>query len=357
MRLNAFDPLFRKNPISSLHMDSNRFSELLSLYLNDKATDADREELFQLIREGHHDEVIREKIQDMLLTEPVMVKIDSSKTQRLVKEIIAREESKIIPIRRASTNWRWVAAAAVLLISVSAGWLIFTAEPVPDHQIALQEEKEEQPVVFSGKQFVHLPDGSTALLNEGTELSYTSSFGEHTREVTLTGEGYFDVRHNTSKPFKVLTGKVTTTVLGTAFNVKAYPGDDEIEVSVTRGKVKVDGEKRTFGIIAPDQQIAVNTVTNEFIQTNLKSEKTKAWQSQYLILDDMSLEEASKAIGEKYKVKITLANDELKMCRITATFLNGEDLDQVLTVVTGVVHATYTMLPDGNVIIEGKGCK
>lgn len=71
---------------------------------------------------------------------------------------------------------------------------------------------------------MRLPDGSTVLLNEGSELSYSTSFGKQAREVTLTGEGYFDVQHNLSKPFKVLTGNVTTTVLGTAFNIKAYPG-------------------------------------------------------------------------------------------------------------------------------------
>jgi len=357
MRLYPFHPLFQKNPISSLHMDSNRFSELLNLYLADKATDEDRDALFQLIRGGHHDEMIREKIQVMLLTEPVMAKIDSRKTQKLVKEIVAREEGKIIPIRQASTNWRWVAAAAVLLISVSAGWLIFTTTPVPDHHVTLLEEKEAQPVVFSGKQFVHLPDGSTALLNDGTELSYTSSFGEHTREVTLTGEGYFDVQHNTSKPFKVITGKITTTVLGTAFNVQAYPGRGEIKVTVTRGRVQVNDGQRTFGVVTRDQQIAVNTVTHDFVQTNLNAETAVAWQSQYLILDNVSLEEAVKSIGEKYGVKITLENPELKACRISATFVNGEDLDQVLTVVCGVVHATYTMLPDGNAKIEGEGCR
>ena len=338
-------------------MDSNRFSKLLNLYLNDKASEKDLDELFQLIVEGHHDEMLREKIEDMLLTGPVPEKMDSQMARQMLAEIVVRKEGRIIPMRRASTNWRWVAAAAVLLISVSAGWWLFTAAPVPDDQIAVQEQKQADPVVFSGKQLVHLPDGSTALLNEGTQLSYASSFGDRTREVMLAGEAYFDVRHDTSKPFKVVTGKITTTVLGTAFNVRAYPGQGEIKVTVTRGRVQVKDDQRTFGEVTRDQQIAVNTVTREFVQTNLNAETAVAWQNRYLILDNVSLEEAVTSIGERYKVKITLGNAELKACRITATFVNGEDLNQVLTVVCGVVHATYTMLSDKSVKIEGEGCR
>ena len=261
-------------------MDSTRFSELLNLYLNDKATTKDRQELMQLIRGGSYDEMIRERIDAMMSNGPVLQEVDSSEARKMLEEIIARDEKKIIPIQRASSSWRWVAAAAVVLISISAGWWIFKVDSVRRQEIVLQEEKEMQPVVFSGKQFIHLPDGSTVLLNEGTKLSYTSSFGEQAREVILTGEGYFDVQHDSSRPFKVLTGKVTTTVLGTAFNVEAYPGQEEIKVTVARGRVQVKDDQRTFGIITPDQQIAVNTVTRDFVQTNLKAETAVAWQSQ-----------------------------------------------------------------------------
>jgi ferric-dicitrate binding protein FerR (iron transport regulator) len=195
------------------------------------------------------------------------------------------------------------------------------------------------------------------LLNEDSELSYSTLYGRQIREVTLVGEGYFDVQHDPSKPFKVLTGQVTTTVLGTTFNVRAYPGQHEIKVTVNRGRVQVGDGQRTYGIVTPDQQIVVNTATNDFIQTNLKAEIAEEWKSQYLLLDDVSMEEAAKTISEKYKVKIILDSDELKRCRISATFLNGENLSQVLTVVSGVVQSSYSTEPDGTVRIEGKGCK
>jgi transmembrane sensor len=339
-------------------MNDDRFTKLLNLYLGDKATALEREELMQLIREGSHDGTIRHSIHAMLLNGPVQEDMDPRKAHKMLEGILAtgKEEEKTVPLWPVAGRWRWVAAAAVLAIAVSAGWCISDIEPVPQQLITVEEQKPES-VIFTGKQFVHLPDGSTVLLNEGTELSYSTSFGDKAREVTLRGEGYFDVQHDPSKPFKVLTGKVTTTVLGTIFNVKAYAGEQAIEVTVTRGRVQVSDEERTFGIVTPNQQMAVNTATNDFVQTDVKTETVEAWQGQYLILDNVSMEEAVKIIAKKYNVKITLANDNLKMCRISATFLNGEDIDQVLTVVSGVVQATYTMQPGGNVKMEGKGCK
>lgn len=337
-------------------MNSIRFTELLSLYLDGKATREERRELMQLIHEGTHDETIKERIDAMLLHEAGPEALDSAKARKILKSITEQEDDKVIPIQRSFTNWSWVAAAAVLLVCVGIGWWSFETALEPEQPIALKE-KEPQNFVFSGRQFIRLPDGSTVLLNDGTELRYGSSFGKLDREVTLSGEGFFDVRHNASMPFKVLTGKVTTTVLGTAFNVKAYPGQEEIRVTVTRGRVQVKDDQRTLGIITPDQQIAVHTATRAFVKAAVEAEAEVAWQKQYLIFDDVSLEEAVKTIGRRYKVRISLDNEQLSACRISATFLDGENLDQVLTVVTGVVHATYTTLPDGTVKIEGQGCK
>lgn len=337
--------------------ENNRFTHLLNRYLDNNASQEEQEELMNLIREGSNDGSVKGRIDAVLAEELGEDDMSMERAQEILKYITSTEKTpaKVVPLQPART-WRWMAAAAVAAITVVGAWWT-TREDVAPKQMLTEQEEKLQPAVFSGKQFVHLPDGSTVLLNEGSELSYSASFGEQNREVILTGEGYFDVQHNTTKPFKVLTGKVTTTVLGTAFNVMAYPGQQEIKITVTRGKVKVGDDKRTYGLITPDQQIAVNTVTYDFVQSNTKAETATAWKSKYMILDDVNMEVASAMIKEKYNVRIMFANDDLKKCRITATFLNGENLDQVLTVVSGVVQATYTLQQDGNVKIDGKGCK
>src|SRR5690606_5004009 len=82
-------------------------------------------------------------------------------------------------------------------------------------------------------------------------LNYPKEFGE-TREVHLEGEGFFDIKHDPTRPFVVTSGNLTTTVLGTAFNIRALPNDDRIVVTVIRGKVQVKDGERVLGVIADD---------------------------------------------------------------------------------------------------------
>jgi len=336
-------------------MNSTRFNELLDRYLAGIATATERDELMMMIHEGTYDETVNRSVETMLRQSSVGYdhNMDSESARKILNEIVRpdREQSGTVPLM----PWRWYAAAAVLLAVIAAGIWRYTQWQVPVKTIVSVEEKAER-AVFTGKQFVRLPDGSTALLNEGSRLAYVPAFGERDREVVLEGEAYFDVKHDGGKPFRVVTGKITTTVLGTSFNVSAYPENKEVKVTVTRGKVQVNKEEDMLGIITPDQQIAVNTETYDFVQRNVKAETATAWQSQYLILDDVSLEDATKVIGRKYNVEITLSNENLKACRISATFLKGESLEQVLTVVSGVVQATYTIDEHGNATIDGKGC-
>ncbi|MEM9928853.1 MAG: FecR domain-containing protein, partial [Bacteroidota bacterium] len=83
---------------------------------------------------------------------------------------------------------------------------------------------------------VKLPDGSIITLNKDTELTYVAD--KNTRQLELTGEAFFDVARDEARPFTIITGDLTTTVLGTSFNIRAYP-DEELEVSVKSGKVAV----------------------------------------------------------------------------------------------------------------------
>ena len=209
----------------------------------------------------------------------------------------------------------------------------------------------------NGKRYIRLQDGSTVLLNEGSQLDYPAGFANNKREVTLSGEAYFDIRPDAKRPFIVHTGKINTTVLGTAFNIKAYPEQKQITVTVTRGKVKVGDNKKTFGVIVPNESIAVNTEINSFRLERVNADEALTWKKQYLVLDDISLEEAAVLIGNRYHVNISFSKEALENCRISATFLNNENLEQVLTVVTGVVDADYTLQPNDEVIISGEGCE
>lgn len=340
---------------------TSRFVYLLDRYFQNGATDAERAELSLLIDSGEYDAELKEKIEAYLDADKGHRDVSAEEAKSVLENILPAKQAKVIGLEetaRSNFKWAW-AAAAMLVTSVSIGWFMIGREGnIINAPIAQQQAQHVEVSVFSGKQFIHLPDGSTVLLNEDSELSLAHTFGGGgSRQVILKGEAYFNVAHDPSIPFIVRTRNVTTTVLGTAFNVKAYEDESEVKVTVTRGKVQVANERKTLGIITPDQQIAVNTATNTFVQTNLKAATETVWVDRALILDDLNMAQAAAVIEEKFKTKIIFAREDLKECRITAAFLNGESLDQVMKVVSAVVLVEYTIQKDGNVKLDGKGCK
>lgn len=191
---------------------------------------------------------------------------------------------------------------------------------------------------------IFLPDGSTVILSPGSRLNYPSTFdGMEKREVFLYGEAFFDIKHNASRPFIVHTGKVETIVLGTAFNIKAIPGEKDITVTVKRGKVKVTDENKILGIITPNQQITYN---KEKVSSTLKiveSDSYLDWKDQDLFIDNLTLSEAAMLLEEQYKVKIIISDSSIREQRFTATFPKGKSFEQAIKsicIFNGIVY-TY----------------
>ena len=338
-----------------------KFIELLEAYMAGNATPGEYLELMRLIKSGNYDDLLKQRIDDSMSDDNSVVNLDDGRAQELLDRILNSEKqtAKLIPLMKPERKYRrWYAVAAAVLIVALAIWGLMPGKKELGTRLAKNNIKTLQPVADSKeKKYVRLQDGSTVLLNEGSHLEYPDTFSADTREITLTGEAYFDIRHDATRPFIVHTGNVSTTVLGTAFNIKAYPGQKEVTVTVTRGKVKVSDDKKTIGVITPNESIAVNLGNKSYKQEKVNAEEVVEWKKQYLVLDDISLEDAAVLIDSKYHVNISFSKEALKQCRISATFLDNENLEQVLTVVTSVVDAAYTIQPNDQVIIRGEGCR
>ncbi len=338
-----------------------KFAELLEAYLAGKAAPEEQLALMKMIKSGDYDGLLQEYIGNLLLLEKPIVEMNNSRAKELLDNILNSEKhtAKLIPVSKSFFNrWKWAAAAAIVLVALST-WRFFPQAVTQQQRQQLAENTAPalQPVSDTkGKKYIRLQDGSTVLLNEGSRLEYPDVFASASREVVLTGEGYFDVKHDPSRPFIVHTGKVNTTVLGTAFNIRAYPDQKEITVTVTRGKVKVGDNKKTYAVITPNESIAINTANNLYRHEKVDAENVVEWKKQYFVLDNLNLEEAAALINNRYHVNISFSNEGLRKCLISATFLNNENLEQVLTVVTGVVNATYNIQPNDQIIISGEGC-
>lgn len=249
----------------------------------------------------------------------------------------------------------WWKAAAVLAPIIGIGallWFTRPAAPAAANASPVLAVAAKKP---DSKRFILLPDSSTVVLREGSSLKYPEQFNGPTREVTLVGEGYFDIKSVPDKPFLIRSGKVLTTVLGTAFNIKAYPNQPSVTVTVKNGKVKIEEAEggKLLGVLTPDQQIVYNTGKVE--TTPVKAAETVAWLKKGMDFNAVPFEDIAQQINEQYHVNIRFANDVMKQCRIRATFEGTETLDRVLFVLCTVSNASYTISGD-EVVISGQGC-
>ena len=179
---------------------------------------------------------------------------------------------------------------------------------------------------------IFLADGSTVILSGESKLKYPSTFeGLKTREVYLEGQAFFDIKHISSKPFIVHTGNLETKVLGTAFNIKAFPDEDNITVTVKRGRVSVNDQNKVLGIITPNEQITyAKSKIKSSIQT-VKNESYLTWKQEDLLIDNLTISEAAKLLEDRYNVKIIIDNPDVESLRFTSTFSKNEPLDEVLS--------------------------
>lgn len=144
-----------------------------------------------------------------------------------------------------------------------------------------------------GQYQLTLADGTTVWLNAASSITYPTAFVNNTREVTVVGEAYFEVKKNSSSPFIVKTPKEKIIVLGTSFNVNAYPDEPVIKTSLLEGAVKV-GEK----ILKPGQAC----INNEIVSTNVHQDI--AWKNGFFAFADADIKTMMRQLGRWYDVEV-----------------------------------------------------
>jgi ferric-dicitrate binding protein FerR (iron transport regulator) len=259
----------------------------------------------------------------------------------------------------------WRVAVAVSVVLVVAGvvfWGMKRERAVQGQAVSAQVAKTQggpanlvKGGVGIGKKVVHLPDGSMVLLNKDSKLEYPKVFGDSTREVVLMGEAYFDIVPLSGRPFLVHTGNLTTRVLGTAFDIRAYPGDKAIAITVTSGKVQVLRERASVGLLTANQQMRYELGSEVVINQKVDVRPLVAWRPSEVSFDDITMEEAARRVEGWLGVTVSFVNPALKDCHVTASFYREDELEEIMTVLCGVNQMSYT-IHDKVVTVDGRGC-
>lgn len=180
---------------------------------------------------------------------------------------------------------------------------------------------------FGGLLQTQLPDGSRVWLNANSTLQYPSVFNDDHRRVTLSGEGYFEVKADKSHPFIVCAGDIDVTATGTAFNVNAYD-DTSVDVTLVEGRVNVNaGSKRHFEL-SPGEHLCINTNKAELTEER-GNQKWCSWKDGCLMFDNDRLDAVLARLSQIYPVDFIIEDPALAEARYHATF-NGESLRDIL---------------------------
>ena len=237
-------------------------------------------------------------------------------------------------------------AAAILFIAI-AGFAVF---------YFLNDQGMEQLTAQVQIQEVEFSEGSRVTVNSNSTLTYPKKFNRNKREVALVGEAFFEVAKDPERPFIIVAGNMRVEVLGTSFNVKAYEKINEIEVTVSSGKVAV------YPMGNPDDRVVL--VKGEkaiFYKSSIKIEKRlneninfSAWKTKEIVFEDTPMPEVVRIINEIYKSNLTIIGDQLNDCPVTTTFDN-QSLESILNVLESTLDLSIERKGD-NIEITGEGC-
>ncbi len=306
---------------------NKRIRHLFLKYLNNTCTREEFEEVF-----------------DYINSQGVIV------TDEMIRSVYEEDIGK----RRKKKTMLLQVAASIMVITIAVITIVLTrAAPQPLVAENSVQASTSMQTARSESRYLLLPDSTQVWLNAASRLEVPEEFSANERRVNLVGEAYFDVKHADSIPFVITTGKVSTLVIGTAFNIKAYPDQDRVTVSVKRGKVNVRYSDNRVAVLGRGQQVSIETTTTKAKQKTIKEEETAAWQEGNLLFDEETLGDVLAYLEKVYDVSVRLEDLSQKNLQISTSFKREQGIENALTILCRLTDMDMR-IEKGNYILKNK---
>jgi len=321
------------------HKIENEIYRLISLKLSGDATDKDLVRLQDLLTEHPAYQFLYDQLtegatlnhnNDDLTAQAFAVHYTKKLQLDMCEEQgTTTETSK--PKIATRRKYVWMSIAAAVFVGMVLG-IVYQKTAFSDQKFSSKEMVTGK----GSKSKVTLTDGTVVTLNADTKITYDKSFGNETREITLVGEAFFDVKHDADRPFIIHTGKADVKVLGTAFNVRNYPNDNVFETSLIRGKVEVTlhglADKKI--VLNPSEKLTLLSQDKEKVsapqgRTTIGSPNLKdlsvtiapvslmdkkvvetSWVNNHLVFVNKPLVEIARELERQYNIEIRFKNDQ-----------------------------------------------
>jgi transmembrane sensor len=237
--------------------------------------------------------------------------------------------------------------AAIFLVIAIPSFILYKylSRPVPKKLEAVQGILKSR-----------LPDGSAVTLNTGALLEFPSIFRRDERDVSLNGEAYFMVTHDSKRPFIIHNGNIRIGVLGTSFYVNTNASSGNVEVILTTGKVSLYYENNPEAgvMLAPGEKAEISKSGQQIRKYLNDDGNYLAWMTGKLVFTNEPLGEIVETLNRVYHANVRLTNEHLAGCRVTVTF-RDQSLESILNVLKSTLDVK--ILSAGSVVeISGRGC-
>lgn len=267
------------------------------------------------------------------------------------------------------------AAASIIIIATALGSFLYFKNParvkspeveqvvyyIPERKateatekvIETSTKKTKISIPKGERRRITLPDGTKVWLNSRSVLSYESLFNQQNRDVILEGEAYFEVVHNPTKPFHVKAKGIIIEVLGTVFNVSAYPEDEEVETALISGKISmIDTLSEKMIILQPKEAVLVDFKLKSTIKSEFRTDIYSAWKDGELVFSAESpqkvFERLERTFNKTFRFNPAIFEDK----KLTAHFQKGESLERILEVTSKALNINIRETSNGIVITE-----
>lgn len=345
-------------------MESVQFKELVEQLISGAITPEGKKQFLEYIDQPQYRAELEAVLQEAMLTDKYEMQVTPAYTEQFIEKLVEKmHTTKDTPVRPMYARWKWgwAAAIAVILLGGATYFLlqrpaapvvmpVAIADVAPGSNKAvltlgdgsvvtldsagnkvlqqgatairqqggiLQYDVQGQAASVSfntlvtprgGQYQLILPDGSKVWLNAASSLRYPTVFNEASRTVELKGEAYFEIStQKTSNgekvPFYVKVGKMDVEVLGTHFNVMAYPDEQEISTTLLEGAVRLRND-HMHTLIKPGEQGILDSHTNAFKVQPANTDKIMSWKNGIFNFQDNNLEEVMRQLSRWYDIDV-----------------------------------------------------
>ena len=244
--------------------------------------------------------------------------------------------------------------------STNGRQLIVNNDTITQKAETMKESMNKVIVSYGKKSMVLLSDGTKVWLNAGSQLVYPAVFLKDTREVALVGEAFFDVVKNPQKPFVVKAADVSVQVLGTRFDISAYPEDKVIQTVLEEGKInlKYSGGgifKRDYVVeMVPNQMVEFDKISRAANSSTVDVSKFVSWKDGMLEFEKVNLYKALKQVERFYNIKILLEDQSIGSYKLSGKLDLKDEPEEVLNVIKLTVPIDWQRKSNGDFIVIKK---